>query len=332
MSDLTAIAAPTNGNYSVVRYSSADHAPRLRLDAMRETYGRTLQRVDIEPLSSEPFDAEATLRRMPGLAMFSGRRSAAIYHRRREFIDHDDVGVTVGLTSGYEAHQLGRTFALNRGDAIVMTGSEPAFLRVPSHGEYISIRLPVRAMAPRVAGLDMAYGRAIPADNPTLQLLIRYIGILEETEDFATPDLRRHAVAHIHDLATLALGATRDAAEAAKCQGARAALLRMIKEDIANRLGQADLSLAALAARHRVKPRNIQRLFECEGTTFTEYLLEQRLARAHRVLSDPRRGGLKISAVASDAGFGDLSYFNRTFRRRYGMAPSDLRAEAAVQP
>ena len=37
---------------------------------------------------------------------------------------------------------------------------------------------------------------------------------------------------------------------------------------------------------------------------------------------------MKISAVAFDAGFGDLSYFNRTFRRRYDAAPSDVRARA----
>jgi AraC-like DNA-binding protein len=29
-----------------------------------------------------------------------------------------------------------------------------------------------------------------------------------------------------------------------------------------------------------------------------------------------------------EAGFGDLSYFNRAFRRRYGASPSDVRAPA----
>jgi AraC-like DNA-binding protein len=31
--------------------------------------------------------------------------------------------------------------------------------------------------------------------------------------------------------------------------------------------------------------------------------------------------------VAFDAGFGDLSYFNRVFRRCYGSTPSEVRAE-----
>ena len=51
--------------------------------------------------------------------------------------------------------------------------------------------------------------------------------------------------------------------------------------------------------------------------------------RAHRMLTDPRYVARSISAIAFEAGFGDLSYFNRTFRRRYGATPSDVRAAAA---
>ena len=39
----------------------------------------------------------------------------------------------------------------------------------------------------------------------------------------------------------------------------------------------------------------------------------------------------KIAGIALDAGFGDLSYFNQAFRRRYGAAPSDVRAQAQMR-
>ena len=65
-----------------------------------------------------------------------------------------------------------------------------------------------------------------------------------------------------------------------------------------------------------------------EGTTFTEYVLMQRLARARGMLTDPRFAHEKISSVAYDCGFADVSYFNRVFRRVYGAAPSDVREEA----
>jgi len=56
--------------------------------------------------------------------------------------------------------------------------------------------------------------------------------------------------------------------------------------------------------------------------------VEQRLARAYRMLSAARSSGLSIGAIASEAGFSNLSYFNRTFRRRYGGSPSDIRCMA----
>jgi len=54
-------------------------------------------------------------------------------------------------------------------------------------------------------------------------------------------------------------------------------------------------------------------------------VLEQRLARAHRMLVGPRHADATISAIALAVGFGDISYFNRNFRRRYGVTPSELR-------
>ena len=52
---------------------------------------------------------------------------------------------------------------------------------------------------------------------------------------------------------------------------------------------------------------------------------EARLDRAHRILTDPAQMQRPINAIAYENGFGDLSYFNRTFRQRYGMTPSEAR-------
>ena len=75
-------------------------------------------------------------------------------------------------------------------------------------------------------------------------------------------------------------------------------------------------------------PRYVQKLFAGEGTTFSRYVLERRLDAAHAALSEPapREGGARrsVSATAFDAGFGDLSYFIRTFRRRFGVPPSQV--------
>jgi AraC-like DNA-binding protein len=183
-------------------------------------------------------------------------------------------------------------------------------------------------MSRAVSELDTALCRRIPADSAALRLLTSYVGILDEAGSLAAPDVQHHAVTHIHDLIALALGATHEAAEIAKARGVRAARLRTIKTDIAENLARDDLSVGTVAARHRLPVRYVQRLFEAEGITFTDFVLDARLARAHRMLIDPRLVNLKIGVLACEAGFGDMSYFNRVFRRRYGTSPSDVRVQA----
>jgi AraC-like DNA-binding protein len=77
-----------------------------------------------------------------------------------------------------------------------------------------------------------------------------------------------------------------------------------------------------------VTPRYVQKLFEEAGETFTQYLIVQRLARASRLLTDPQLIDRTLTSIALEVGFGDLSYFNRAFRRQFGITPSDTRAVA----
>jgi AraC-like DNA-binding protein len=116
----------------------------------------------------------------------------------------------------------------------------------------------------------------------------------------------------------------------AQGRGLRAARLQAIKRYVADRLGQQGLNVSTVAARHRVGLRYVQRLFESEGTTFSEYVTNERLARVHEMLVHPAYARWTISAMALEAGFGDVSYFNRRFRRRYGLRPSDVQASRRV--
>jgi AraC-like DNA-binding protein len=311
---------------ATVVFSTADYSARDRLDAWREIYGQTLLKLDIEPLEAGTFHTDVRMRRLPGLGMITGWRSATLYRRTR--IDSDDLMMSFGLTGGIEAMQFGRTAQMEAGDAVVVTAGAPGHLRMPCGGETITLRIPRAAMSPMVGDLDSALCRRIPKENAALQLLVGYVGALDQADALAVPDIQRHAVAHIHDLVALALGATRECAEVAQARGARAARLAAIKQDVADNLAREDLSVASIALRHRLPVRYLQRLFEAEGTTFTAFVLDARLALAHRLLADRRTANLKIDAVAREAGFGDMSYFNRTFRRRYGASPSDVRVQA----
>ena len=142
------------------------------------------------------------------------------------------------------------------------------------------------------------------------------------------PDVRGLVATHFHDLIAVTLGANRDAAELARGRGVRAARLRAVKNEVLENLARGNLSMDVVAKRQGVTPRYLRMLFADEETSFTEFVLANRLERAHRMLGDPRHAVDAISAIAFACGFGDLSYFNRSFRKRYGATPSDVRALA----
>jgi AraC-like DNA-binding protein len=93
-------------------------------------------------------------------------------------------------------------------------------------------------------------------------------------------------------------------------------------------LTDSSLGVAGLTARHGITPRYLHKLFEDDAMTYSQYVVDQRLALAYRRLRSPRFAARTVSSIAYDAGLGDLSYFNRTFRRRYGITPSGARARS----
>jgi AraC-like DNA-binding protein len=170
-----------------------------------------------------------------------------------------------------------------------------------------------------------------PAGNEALRLLMAYVKAMEELP-LATPGLRELAVKHVQDLLAVVSGGPGEANAIGNAGGVRAARLAVIKADIAEHIVDRNLSLKALAARQQLTPRYVQKLFEAEDITFSEFVLGQRLARAYGMLSDSRYAERTVSSIAFAAGFGDLSYFNRAFRARYGATPTDVREAADRAP
>jgi AraC-like DNA-binding protein len=224
-------------------------------------------------------------------------------------------------------HQEGRHESVSSGEGILTSnGSAGTFWgHVPS--TVLSVRLDRKLLEAQGVAVDDALIRPIALENPALQLLSHYAGVLNNDVALATAELRHAVTTHIHDLAALVLGAPREGAALARNRGVRAARMHAIKDGIIANLAR-DMTIDSVAIAHGISASYVGKLFEADGTSFTDFVLGQRLARAHRMLSDPRFAGRKIGAIAFDCGFGDLSYFNRVFRRAYSATPSDVREAA----
>jgi len=313
---------------SFVRLSTDQFAERDRIEAAREIIGRSLMKMEFELLPDVPFNVDMVFRALPDFALASGICSAMDCLRTPELIESNGLILTVALSGGAILHVRGEEIQMGGGMAALTRTADVSRCAIHSTSEFVNFRFPFDKISPLIADLDAAVMRPIPVNTEALRLLVHYASMLKDRDMLATPEVQNLVSTHLHDLAALTIGATRDAAMVAVGRGVPAARLRAIKADIVKNLTDRLLSIETVAQRQGITPRYVSMLFESDATTFSEFVLIQRLNRAHRMLIDARFSDRTVSSVAFEAGFGDLSYFNRAFRRRYGATPSDVRANS----
>ena len=312
-------------------FFSSDSVPaRDRLAYLREALGRSTARIDLEPVEGRPLGWSASSYSFDGLGVISGQTNGIICHRTQQLLadGNDDFLLTANLSGASRIFQVGRECRLEPGDAALKSSSDVGSHDFPGPAQYLTLRIPRRRLNGMAVKPEDALARPIPANTEALRLLVDYVQVALRGRQLASPQLSQLFTSHVHDLIALTVGATREASDMANGRGLPAARLSAIKGDIANRLGSERLDIASIARRRGITPRYVQTLFEAEGTTFTQYVLGQRLTLARRMLTDPARRGCTISEIAFEVGFGNLSYFNRVFRRTFDATPSDLRVKA----
>lgn len=76
-----------------------------------------------------------------------------------------------------------------------------------------------------------------------------------------------------------------------------------------------------------VSPEHLSRMFRKEtGFGFSEYLNLYRLKKAESILKSGNAPS--ISQVAMQCGFNDSNYFSNSFKKMYGISPSDLKKQS----
>jgi AraC-like DNA-binding protein len=313
--------------------STRDFPERDRLAMWREIYGRGIANVDIEPIGDEPFHAEVSFNLLPNVSIAAGSRSPAHYCVTPELVgrgSRDTVVLSMLRSGAASATQFGQELISGIDSASVLTPTDPSTSTMLTHGSFITVALSRPMIAALAPDYSQSFGRQIPGSSTALALLIRYLDVVRAGDELTNPAIGQSVSDHIIDLAALALGTRGDYAEMARQRGAKAARLAAIRSDVLRTLGRSDLSTELIAARHGISPRYVRKLFEEDGSSFSVFVLGERVAKAHRMLIDRRYAHLNIAQIAHESGFGDISYFNRAFRRQFGAKPSDFREAARL--
>jgi AraC-like DNA-binding protein len=303
-----------------LRVTTAGLPAARRLPALQELFERS---IGMEIAAAHDQSVDLQVNAIPGLrrALMLEPFTAQAARPAARVADGDDTVCLMIKSSGRMSLRQGRQEAVpGIGDGALLVYRRPSQLGFQD-ATYLSVRVPFHALAMQV-DVEAAAGRRIPARSAALALLRNYAASLPDR--LADPLLGSLVATHVYDLMALAIGATGEARRIAHGRGVRAARIEAIKAELTR---DASLPIGEIARRQGVTPRYVQILFEEQGTTFGEFVTQRRLDAARAMLRSPRYTGWSIAGIAFEAGFRDLSHFNRRFRRRFGVTPSEFRRQ-----
>ena len=315
------------GPIGPIRISTDEFPERARLSRWREVYGRNITHVEIEPLDDRPFHASVTFQALPGLGVAIGSRSDARYFNTKQSVSRTQDHVMLSMATRGFAHvqQLNREVSGGPGSAVLLSGAELGSATLRGDGAFMTLAFPRAAVETLIPDLSSAIVRPIRETNQALRLLIGYLRVLSDSERLTNKDLARAVATHVLDLTALAVGACDEGGEIAASRGLRAARLDAVLRLIRAGFSDPEISPAGIAARLEISTRYLHKLLQETGASFAERVQELRLERAFSLLSGETRAARKVHEAAFDAGFSDLSHFNRVFRRKYGLTPTAAR-------
>ena len=185
------------------------------------------------------------------------------------------------------------------------------------------LMLPKPRIVERVPDFERLIEAPLDVGCEPFRLLQSFLNLPNAGIELNVPALARLNADYVVDLVVMALSGRADDAEALRRRTLPETRYRVILGEIERGLGDPQLSGKAVAARVGITERYLQQLMESHGETFSHFVLRQRLDKAAAILVAKRN--LRISEIAFLCGFSDLSYFNRSFKRRFGENPRAYR-------
>ncbi|MFD8640020.1 helix-turn-helix domain-containing protein [Streptomyces zaomyceticus] len=177
----------------------------------------------------------------------------------------------------------------------------------------------------RVLGVPVRGGEGIGA---LVSEFLTALAAETESRRSTTGDRRARTAVHLLSVLVMELLEADTTEESGEASGTVHEMLPRIHAYIEEHLMDPDLSPESIARAHHISVRYLQKLFQNDGSTVSQWVRRRRLEFCRLELGRSRRR-ITMAAVAHRWGFSSPSHFSRTFRGAYGMSPSEWQALAA---
>jgi AraC-like DNA-binding protein len=312
-------------------YFNTDALPeRDRFPTYCEEIGRRYVGLDFRTRDQSKFSATLALQRAGLVDIIHSSNVALDSVRTPQLVRDGDDSLCVVLLESGSAHQTqcGNNQDLASRSAILCDAGYAGACNFITAAQFWSLRIPRRKITGLLPRATRFAGARLDKDTTAQRLLFGYLRAAFNVHLNAGRATELYGE-QIIDLVALALGADGEGRAAADERGGRAARRSAILREIDRRSGNPGLDAKTIATLLGITPRYVHLLLEETGRSFTHHVLGRRLEKAAALLRDPQWRHRKIADIAAEAGFTDLSYFNRAFRRHFDATPSDIREAAS---
>jgi AraC-like DNA-binding protein len=298
-----------------------------RFDAWRESFALKVARVDAATPDRSRFRADVRVKSLPRLFLCQYDVSPLSLIRNRNLLRQGEDGCSLVICAAgvVEAQFEDAQIRLTPGEAALVPHHRPGTISTACASRTFWLRFDcddARTFAPSPDDLAL---RKAASESIVTAIAGVYCERILSVPDQASGSLAALTASHLRELAAHLLNPRSDLARNAPFGALRAARLEAVLNTISANLLKPWLSAAKVGQKLGLTGRYVQKLMEGVGLSFSHYVRDLRLDEARRLLSNPRADHFRITDIAYAAGFQDLSYFNREFRRRFGETPTSMR-------
>ena len=317
----------------LLRWSTEMLPERARFSTFRDEFARRNLALDVIDHSGGRPRIDVAYLPLGAVGACSVVTTPAEFIRHKHHLQNssDHFGLNIVETVPVQFANAGQERVYDAGSACLIDRGRPLRIFGPRGGNVRYVTVPGAALKSLVAHPEDLLGRVV-RPGPALRLLDGYLRSLTSLREPLSSELASTIGIHLLDLVAATLGPSAEAASIVTDRGVKAARLRAILAEVARRFSDPDFDLDNVAGALGLSRRYVQKLLdEGTGKSFTEHIAGRRLERAFAMLTDPRHLRLGIIDIAFAVGFGDVSHFNRMFRRHFGETPSSVRAASNMR-
>jgi AraC-like DNA-binding protein len=241
--------------------------------------------------------------------------------------DHSADYVKVGVHVGGRClvRQDGREANLSPGDYVIYETTRPFDFVVSGKFQMYSVIIPRELLRVPAAQLSRLTARRFDGRQGMGALLAQFLVELGRQLSKSPQTLNIRLADAVFDIFEASVFEQLASERPERRNAADQGLILGIFAFIERNLGDPNLDVPAIAAAHHISVRYLQRLFESEGKTVSEWIRKRRIEHCRKDLTNSELTTVPVSAIGARWGLVNASHFSRLFKAAHGRSPREYR-------